>query len=366
MDKARFWVAFACGAATGGCLWWTFAGTAVGAKVAPSGPMVMLPAPEPAARALANDATADRPSPRVFSSLAPLSERAGAFPMGPIVAQMRAIGVGATPSAVDAASPGTEDRRRDLARNIQRELKRVGCYAGETDGQWSASTRRAMTTFTEHVNARLPTDVPDVILLTLVQGHSDRACGRGCPAGQAVGGDGHCAPAAMLTRAAKKVIAPTRSEPRIEPRVAVAIIPPELVSPSRASTAVPLPGRMAVGAPVSPDPARLAVRSSDRWKGAVATTPPVVVYAPPVPARAPLKAAEESVRDDVAPRTLPDPGTAGRRVGRVIARYAPPSADLAAPPAPVVRPARARTASASGSFRRPTGALLHSLTRNSP
>src|SRR5262245_28554531 len=42
-----------------------------------------------------------------------------------------------------------------LARSLQRELKRVGCYHGEINGVRTASTRQAMKAFTELANARL-------------------------------------------------------------------------------------------------------------------------------------------------------------------------------------------------------------------
>jgi hypothetical protein len=66
--------------------------------------------------------------------------------------------------------------RAALARELQRELKRVGCYSGEITGAWTTSSRLAMKTFVEHVNAALPIDNPDPVLLSLVQSHRDRAC----------------------------------------------------------------------------------------------------------------------------------------------------------------------------------------------
>jgi hypothetical protein len=64
-----------------------------------------------------------------------------------------------------------------LVREIQRQLIRVGCYHGEVSGKWSTPSRLAMQAFTEQVNARLPVDRPDQILLRLIEGHQGRACG---------------------------------------------------------------------------------------------------------------------------------------------------------------------------------------------
>src|SRR5207249_6454440 len=64
-----------------------------------------------------------------------------------------------------------------LTRNLQRELQRVGCYSGDIDGMWTPATRSAMKAFTDRVNAALPSDQPDRILLSLVQGHQGNVCG---------------------------------------------------------------------------------------------------------------------------------------------------------------------------------------------
>jgi hypothetical protein len=93
-------------------------------------------------------------------------------------------------------------RSRDaLARELQKELKRVGCYSGELNGAWTASTRQAMNAFSDRVNAKLPTDRPDNILLALVQGQSNKVCGAPCPSGQSLSRTQQCTPNALLTRA---------------------------------------------------------------------------------------------------------------------------------------------------------------------
>ena len=74
--------------------------------------------------------------------------------------------------------PASAPRDMDaLVREIQRQLTRVGCYQGEVSGKWSAQSRLAMQAFTEQVNAKLPVDRPDQILLQLIEGHQGRACG---------------------------------------------------------------------------------------------------------------------------------------------------------------------------------------------
>jgi hypothetical protein len=108
--------------------------------------------------------------------------------------------------------------RTALARELQRELRRVGCYDGELNGTWTPSTRRGMKAFTERVNATLPVEEPDQILLALVRGHKDRACGVECPAGQSLSADGQCLPNAIraqIARGASRLA--TNSKPAVAP-----------------------------------------------------------------------------------------------------------------------------------------------------
>ncbi len=66
--------------------------------------------------------------------------------------------------------------RHSLVRDIQRELKRVGCYSGDATGEWNMASKRAMQAFLERANSTLPTGDPDLIQLTLVRGYSGAAC----------------------------------------------------------------------------------------------------------------------------------------------------------------------------------------------
>ena len=81
-----------------------------------------------------------------------------------------------TASEAPACSRRHSRRPRLSGAALQSELKRVGCYDGDVNGVWNARSRAAMKAFTERVNATLPVDNPDQILLALVQGHRGRAC----------------------------------------------------------------------------------------------------------------------------------------------------------------------------------------------
>lgn len=94
--------------------------------------------------------------------------------------------------------------RAGLAREIQRHLKRVGCYAGDVTGAWTPAARRSMKSFTDRVNASLPIDDPDYVLLAMVESYQGKACGRGCPAGESEADDGRCLPKGLLAQAPRK------------------------------------------------------------------------------------------------------------------------------------------------------------------
>jgi hypothetical protein len=66
--------------------------------------------------------------------------------------------------------------RASITRELQRELKRVGCYGGDINGIWTTSSRMAMKSFIDAVNAALPIDTPDPVLLSLVQQRPDTVC----------------------------------------------------------------------------------------------------------------------------------------------------------------------------------------------
>jgi hypothetical protein len=113
---------------------------------------------------------------------------------------------GATPQG---AVPRASDRA-GLARELHKELKRVGCYEGDISGAWTSTSRQAMRRFTDSVNAKLPFEEPDVVLLRLVQSQAQRVCA--CPAGAAEAAKA-CTDGGGAAEAAKKSpIEPRRDE----------------------------------------------------------------------------------------------------------------------------------------------------------
>lgn len=76
------------------------------------------------------------------------------------------------------SNAGTSDNNYALTRRIQREINRVGCANLTVTGAWNRRTRSAMAAFAANRNATLPTNKPDVILLSLLRTYQGTDCGR--------------------------------------------------------------------------------------------------------------------------------------------------------------------------------------------
>jgi hypothetical protein len=166
-----------------------------------------------------------------------------------------------TAGATGALDPNDPEARYQLVVDIQQQLKRAGCYWGRVNGAWNANTRDAMRTFTDRVNATLPIDKPDYLLLTLLKGDSGRACGE-CPAGEVASTGGRCVPQAIVAQAHRKddatvAAATPAATPEVLPWKATGASGGQPAAATRLFTPVPtsvvsnepLPGRMAIGGP---------------------------------------------------------------------------------------------------------------------
>ena len=259
----------------------------VDVAIAPSAQNAVKPARElvqPAARNLAT-------SPVVTASIADVAANASIpapttmpRPTGrtanTVLAQAKTDGE-PTVRKISPARPADSDMRVALTRDLQRELRRVGCYDGEIDGHWGTGSRAAMKTFTERVNATLPLDEPDGILLALVQGQKDKVCDK-CPAGQGFAENGRCLPSALLAHAAAKR-ALSKGEPSaswntrvIAERIKPATTTWTTTSPvgGQPTPAAPIEGRMGVGGPSADTPSPSNASGGDD-RSNVAGVPPV-------------------------------------------------------------------------------------------
>ena len=200
-------------------------------------------------------------------------------------------------SGAASLKPKDPTSRYKLVVEIQRKLKKRGCYWGRIDGSWGAGSKYAMQEFIDRINATLPIEQPDYVLLTLLQANDDKSCGA-CPSGHTATVGGSCVPQTITAEVLPWQQAGTpqaASQPLLRP-VGTTIV-----------TTAPLAGRMAIGGPKqSPPPsieddfgrrsvAAATFDDSDRAN----VLQPVITRAPaarPAYAAAPRKAKRRSRR----------------------------------------------------------------------
>ena len=293
------------------------------------------------------------------------------------------IATGSAPAkSVDDAA------RSQLTRDIQRELKRVGCLTSDASGEWNDATRQAMKAFIDRVNATLPIDQPDHILKTLVQGHPGNACNRSCPAGQALATDGRCAAPSVVTQARKRIVprpnseagsvaspvapvvpapvvaarpeaTPARNklasswEPTVTPAApssspaAKIVAPPTPVAPSpvaevRPPRAEDLPGRMAVGASATGGsvPSPVAALSRSEVVSEPKPKPSIVIKPTAKPADVPARNEAKPERTEQAEQPADRPRPKVAAVGASEEADEPKPERKRAAPTPAAKPER--------------------------
>ena len=234
---------------TGGARFFGFAlpkaGAANGAvpvvPPSPVGDVAQSPAPAPAP-------AATPPQPKSWSrdvEIYPGGREGGLDAAAVAPARVVAPKPMVAPAAV-AALPPRDRPRAELVRDLQRELKRIGCYAGDVDGSWGPGSRRSMQAFMEQVNSSLQSDDPDLIQLTLVRGYSGLAC-RGAPGANPGIITAGRTPAAPGPRESSPAQVPSYASAPAGPVVTGSV---EIVAPAPVRVVPPLEGRMAIGAPM--------------------------------------------------------------------------------------------------------------------
>lgn len=178
-------------------------------------------------------------------------------------------------NAMKSSVPADGSARYALIRDLQRELKRVGCYWGKIDGSWGGASKSATTNFVRAVNSTLPTTEPDYFILALARAQHGNVCGT---TNSTTGVIAHANPRLLGTNINRQLAAnkndtitaphPRRATSPGQPAtqdnadIVTAAIPtraqPSPPLPQRATRsykrrAEPLPGRMAVGGPPPSD-----------------------------------------------------------------------------------------------------------------
>ena len=72
----------------------------------------------------------------------------------------------------------------DVTRLLQAHLKRVGCNAGNVDGTWDDSSRKALELFNKNANTRFDVKIASLDALDVVRSKTDRVCPLICAKGQ--------------------------------------------------------------------------------------------------------------------------------------------------------------------------------------
>ena len=134
-------------------------------------------------------------------------------PAAPAVASL-------TPPGTAAPQAPTSDRpaQQDIPRLLQSELRRVGCKTGETNGDWNASARRALSSFNNNAGTRFDVKLASLDALDAVRAKTGRVCPLDCERGFRVDGDS----CVKITCDGDRVLGPNgtcRPRPERAPRV---------------------------------------------------------------------------------------------------------------------------------------------------
>ncbi|HWY87677.1 MAG TPA: caspase family protein, partial [Gemmataceae bacterium] len=104
-------------------------------------------------------------------------------PTGSAVASRPPAGQ-AVPEVAKSDGPAPQD----IPRLLQSELRRVGCQTGEIDGEWSASGRRALSSFNDNAGTKFDVRLASLDALDAVRSKAGRICPLICDHGyKAVG-----------------------------------------------------------------------------------------------------------------------------------------------------------------------------------
>ncbi len=83
-------------------------------------------------------------------------------------------------------SPVTADSRptaQDIARSLQAELRRVGCFTGNVDGQWTAAAQRSLGLFNKSARMKLDVKIASLDAIDAVKSKTGRICPLTCERG---------------------------------------------------------------------------------------------------------------------------------------------------------------------------------------
>ena len=96
--------------------------------------------------------------------------------------------VASLPPPAEASRSGAP-AQQDIPRLLQSELRRVGCKTGEIDGEWNASSRRALSLFNDNAGTKFDVKLASIDALDAVKAKTARVCPLDCERGFRADGD---------------------------------------------------------------------------------------------------------------------------------------------------------------------------------
>ncbi|WFU36270.1 caspase family protein [Bradyrhizobium brasilense] len=113
---------------------------------------------------------------------------------GPVVDSAKPDNIAtATPSlnseGAKVAALNTAPPQEDIAKSVQSELSRVGCFTGSIDGDWNAASRRSLTLFNRHAGTKFDVKLASLDALDAIKLKPARVCPLICEHGYKADGD---------------------------------------------------------------------------------------------------------------------------------------------------------------------------------
>ncbi|HEU0219122.1 MAG TPA: caspase family protein [Stellaceae bacterium] len=92
------------------------------------------------------------------------------------MASLHPAAVTAAPATPPPAAPIPQADAVEIARSVQSELKRVGCYSGTIDGVWGPGTQAAIQQFNQRTGKHIDTATASLESITAIKERADRVC----------------------------------------------------------------------------------------------------------------------------------------------------------------------------------------------
>jgi uncharacterized caspase-like protein len=94
-------------------------------------------------------------------------------------------------ASISAQQSERQDVASDITRMLKSELRRVGCNTGPIEGEWDASSQKALELFNKNAGMKLDIKSASSDALDVVRGKTGRICPLSCESGYRADGD-HC------------------------------------------------------------------------------------------------------------------------------------------------------------------------------